>query len=108
MAGTSPAMTETAPRLDSLPPRRYGPARFKTPRETDSDDGRHTRSYAPGTLVPGFYSCPAAVLGRSGLRDPAALRHGNGRGHVSSGDDAACAGAEAMECRLSAAVAPAG
>src|SRR5216684_4237352 len=29
----------------------------------ESDDGLHTRPHAPGTLVPGLHSRPAAVLG---------------------------------------------
>ena len=93
--------------LDSRVPRRYGPARFRNPPRDQIDDGRHTRPYAPGTLVPGLYPHAAALLGRSGLRDPAALRHGNRRRHLSSGDDAARARAEAVEGRLCAAVAPA-
>ena len=43
----------------------------------------------------------------AGLRDPAALRHGSGRGHVPSGDDAARARTEDVERRLCAAVATA-
>src|SRR5882672_917712 len=94
-------------RLDSPRHRRYGPARLKPPRETDSADGRIACPYAPGTFVPGLHSRSAAVLGRSGLRDPAALRHGNGRRHLSSGDDVARARAEAVECGLCAALAKA-
>src|ERR1700704_5093776 len=93
--------------LDPPLPRRYGPARLKPPRETDSADGRLACPYAPGTLVPGLQSRAAAVLGRSGLRDPATLRHGNGRRHLSPGDDLARARAKAMERGLCAALAPA-
>src|SRR3954453_11392999 len=92
-------------RLDSPPPRRYGPARLKPPRETDSANGCPACPYAPGTLVPGLHSRSAAVLGRTGLPDPAALRHGNGRRHLSSRDDLARTGAEAMERSLCAALA---
>jgi hypothetical protein len=42
-------------------------------------------------------SHPAGLLGRAGLRDPAALRHGDGRRHVPSRDDPARARAEALE-----------
>src|SRR6201999_1702447 len=73
----------------------------------ESDDGRNTSPHAPGTLVPGLHPRAAAVLGRAGLRDPAALRHGNGGGYVPSGDDIARTGAEAVEGRLCAAVAQA-
>src|SRR5581483_4130755 len=65
------------------------------------------RPYAPGTLVPGLHPRAPAVLGRAGLRDSAALRHGDGRRHLPSGDYAARAGPQAVECRLCAAVAPA-
>ncbi len=75
--------------------------------KTESDDGLHTRPHAPGTLVPGLHSCSAAVLGRSGLRDPAAVRYGDGSGHFSSRNHAARARAETVEGRLCAAFAPA-
>src|SRR6185437_9256320 len=64
-------------------------------------------AHAPGTFVPGLHSGPATVLGRAGLCDPAALRHGNGGGYVSSRHNAARAGAEAVESRLCAAFAEA-
>src|SRR5260370_36035971 len=89
-------------------PRRYGPARLHTAlRRRDPDDGNPARPRAPGTFVPGLHSCATAVLGRSRLRDPAALRYGNGRGHLSSGDHAARAWPKTLEGRLRAAVAAA-
>ena len=101
------AMPDLRHRLDSPPPRRYGPALLNPPRETDSADGRTSCPYAPGTFVPGLHPRPAAVLGGAGLRDPAALRHGNGRRHLPSRDDAARARAEALERGLCAALAAA-
>src|ERR1700734_2881678 len=83
------------------------PRAHPPPYESVNDDGLTAPAYAPGTLVPGLHSGSAAVLGGSGLRDPAALRHGNGRRHLSSGDDVARVGAKALEGRLCAAVAPA-
>src|SRR5579864_3363774 len=72
-----------------------------------SHNARAARPYAPRTIVPGLDPRSAALLGRSWLRHPAALRHGNGRRHLSPGDDPARARAEAVERRLCAAVAPA-
>src|SRR3981189_3414964 len=95
------------PRFAPPPPRRYGPARLPPLAKTESDDGLHTRPHAPGTLVPGLHSCSAAVLGRSGLLDPAAVRYGDGSGHFSSRNHAARARAETVEGRLCAAFAPA-
>src|SRR5450755_3766720 len=90
-----------------MPPPIRSRALSPPPSEPQIDHGFDTSAHAPGTLVPGFYSRPAAVLGRSRLRDPAALRYGDGGGHVSSGNDLARAGAKAVEGRLCAALAPA-
>src|ERR1700682_3118498 len=89
------------------PPADTVPRACRPPNEPQTDDGFEPSAHAPGTLVPGFYSRPAAVLGRSRLRDPAALRYGDGSGHVSSGDHVARAGAKAVEGRLCAALAAA-
>src|SRR5260370_588435 len=108
-ARLAPAAGESggSSRLYPPPPRRYGPARLPPLAKTESDDGLHTRPHAPGTLVPGLHSCSAAVLGRSGLLDPAAVRYGDGSGHFSSRNHAARARAETVEGRLCAAFAPA-
>ena len=68
---------------------------------------RPAAAYAPAALVPGADPGAAALLGGLGLRHLAALRHGGRRRHLSSGDDAARARPEAVECRLCAALAPA-
>src|SRR5580698_732177 len=73
----------------------------------ESDDGRLTSAYAPGTLVPGIDPDAAALLGGLRLRDPAALRHGSRRRHLSSRHDVARARPEAVGCGLCAAVAAA-
>ena len=49
---------------------------------------------------------PARLLGRAGLRDPAALRHGGRRRHLPPRHHAAGAGAEALGRRLRPALAP--
>src|SRR3954454_7663214 len=90
------------PRDDSQKNRR-APA----PESPVFDDGFAAFAYAPGTFVPGLHPRLATVLGRTGLRDPAALRYGNGRRDLPSCDDAARARAEALERRLCAALAPA-
>ena len=61
---------------------------------------------ATQALVPGPDPGPAAVLGRAGLRDPAALRHGGRRRHLPPGDHAARARPRALERRLRPALAP--
>src|SRR5215472_4141491 len=68
---------------------------------------RSSRPHASRALVPGPDPRPAALLGGPWLRDPAALRHGGRRRHVSPGDHAARARTEAVERRLCAAVAAA-
>src|SRR5581483_8267327 len=73
----------------------------------NGDDGYAAFPYAPGTFVSGVHPRAPALLGRAGLRHPAALRHGNGRGHLPSGDHAARAGPQGLERRLCAAVAAA-
>src|SRR5918996_4628010 len=95
--GSRRALTPDRRAVTSHPPPALGPP-----------DGRRTaRPYAPGTLVPGPDSSASALLGRPGLRDPAALRHGGRRGDVSSGDHIAGARAEALERGLRAALAAA-
>src|ERR1700687_2250831 len=71
------------------------------------DDGFSTSAPAPGTLVPGTDPGAAALLGGLRLCDPAALRHGSRRGHLSPGDDVARARPETLERGLCAALAAA-
>src|SRR6266852_4950927 len=89
----SPA--DTVPRA-SLPPAKTRP-----------DDGLDTSAHAPATLVPGTDPDAAALLGGLRLRDPAALRHGSRRRHLSSGHHVAGARPKTMERGLCAAVAAA-
>ena len=62
---------------------------------------------AADRVVPGPDPGAAAVLGRAGLRDPAALRHGGGRRHLPPGHHLARARPQALERGLRAALAPA-
>ena len=78
-----------------------------SPQRRPDDDGRHTPAHAPGTLVPGTDPGAAALLGGLRLRDPAALRHGSRRRHLSPRDHAARARSEALERGLCAAIAAA-
>src|SRR3984893_9696624 len=71
------------------------------------DDGFSSSAHAPGTLVPGTDPDAAALLGGLWLRDPAALRHGGRRRHLSPRHHAARARPKTMECGLCAAVAAA-
>src|SRR5262245_24720660 len=48
--------------------------------------------------VPGADFCAAALLVGAGLRNPATLRHGNGRRDVPHRHVSAIAGARAVEC----------
>src|SRR4051812_50157674 len=57
------------------------------------DERRRAESCA---FLPGPHPHSATVLGRARLRDPAALRHGGGRGHVPPRHDPAGARAEAV------------
>src|SRR5476651_2786069 len=68
------------------------------------DSGVHSRQAA---VLSGTDPDPAGLLGSPRLRDPAALRHGNGRGHLPHGHDLARAGTQALERSLCAALAPA-
>src|SRR4030081_2448142 len=61
------------------------PRACRPPAKTESDDGLPASAHAPGTLVPGTDPDAAAVLGRLRLRGRAALRHGSGLWHFSSG-----------------------
>src|SRR5262249_13136796 len=54
-------------------------------------------------LFPGRDPDAPELLGRAGLRDPAAVRHGSRRWHAASSDHIACAGAEALARGLRAA-----
>src|SRR5690606_23065978 len=67
---------------------------------------RFAKAPRSAVLLPGPDPHIAEFLGGAGLRDPAALRHADGRGHVPYGHDAALAGAKALERRLCAALAP--
>src|SRR5206468_12617790 len=72
-----------------------------------SDHGSLTNAHAPGTLVPGIDPDAAALLGGLRLRDPAALRHGSRRRHLSPRHHTARAGSEALERGLCATLAAA-
>src|SRR2546423_5251858 len=86
---------------------RIGSAAASVPRNESHDVRRTACPYGPEKFLSGADPDVAALLGRPWLRGAATLRHGDGRGHVSSGDDATRAWAEAMEGRLRAALAPA-
>ena len=84
-----------------------GSRRLALPTSPDAHAGHRRSRPRPRALVPGPDPAPAAVLGRAGLRHPAALRHG-GRGRdVPSGHDAALARPKTLEGGLCPALAPA-
>src|SRR5947207_5453901 len=94
--------------LDSASPRRYGPRALAKPLSKHrSDHGSLTSAYAPGTLVPGTDPDAAALLGGLRLRDPAALRHGSRRRHLSPRHHIARARSETLERGLCATLAAA-
>src|SRR3954452_22736944 len=72
----------------------------------DFTDARSAPQSRPETLLPGADPDAAALLGEPGLHDPAALRHADGRRHVSYRYNAAGVGSEILERRLRPAVAP--
>src|SRR6218665_2857284 len=80
--------------------------RAKFPAGSPVDD-LSARPYGPPEFVPGTYPDAAALLGRAGLRDPAALRHADGRRYVPHREEAGRAWPQALEGRLCAALAPA-
>ena len=79
----------------------------KAARPAGKTDDRRLAGAAAARVVPGPDPGAAAVLGRAGLRDPAALRHGGGRRHLPSGHHLARARPQALERGLRAALAPA-
>ena len=92
----------------------YSARRNLRPRRTHAEESRQAgqsrprrRRPAADQVVPGPDPGAAAVLGRAGLRDPAALRHGGGRRHVPPGHHLARARPQALERGLRAALAPA-
>ncbi len=89
--------------------RRYGPARSNPLARLDSADGSPLPRHAmrPESLVQGVILASQRFWAGAGLRHPAALRHGNGGRHLSPGNDAARAWAEALERGLCAALAAA-
>src|SRR5205807_54015 len=95
------------PALDPAMLRRIGSAASSVPRNESHDVRRTARSYEPEKLVSGLDPDAAALLGGPRLRGAATLRHGDGRGHVSSRHYVARARAEALERGLRAAIAAA-
>jgi len=81
------------PRLPPIRSRALA-APSRRPNRTMESIPAHMR---PERSFQGFISCAAAVLGRSGLLDPAAVRYGDGSGHFSSRNHAARARAETVE-----------
>src|SRR3954449_5642331 len=61
---------------------------------------------AEAALVPVAHPDASSLLERAGLRDPSALRSGDGRRHLPSGNGVARARAAAVEGRLCPALAP--
>ena len=88
-------------------PDRARPMQKKAAKPAASKEAKGTARPAADRVVPGPDPGAAAVLGRAGLRDPAALRHGGGRRHLPPGHHLARARPQALERGLRAALAPA-
>src|SRR5580693_932694 len=73
---------------------------------TRSNAARRRRLARPRQVLSGADPDAPGLLGETGVRHAAALRHGGGRRHISPGDDAAVSWAEAVEGGLCPALAP--
>src|ERR1700712_3657083 len=93
-------------RLDPCPLPWHLSRSFPRIRTLRHDCNNCSRLHEPEAVVSGADPDAAQLLGRQGLRRPAAIRHGSRRRYLPPGNDIARARAEALEGRLCATIAP--